>query len=607
MLDTFRNVRFIKTMMWIVAFSFIGLIVFEWGADFSGRSAGPIGNTLGIINGKEITYKNFQDMLREASLRPKDAGSADPDEGQLIRQTWNQLVTQILLKQQMDELNISVSDREVNYFNRVQPVEWVRNLEVFQTDAEFDPEKYTEFLNDPGTYSDPQRKQFVLGAESAARQSLRTRRLQERVASSVRITGAQVRQAFRDKHEKVRIAYVGVDARNIPDAQASPSDDEIQKYYTANADEFFQDAAVLAPYVTVPKMPTKEDTLGIRLELERILNEIRGGSEFEQHARNHSEDLGSAQNGGDLGFFRRGQMVEAFEDTAFSLQPGSVSDPFLTRFGWHILKVEEKRGVPDSAEVRARHILLRLRPGRNTLDSLRLAAEEFRDRAQVSGFEAAAREYGFTAASTGFISSGMPFPLLEGRGSALVNAFLEATSGEISPVYETEEGIYVFALETKRDAGPRPQEEVASQIYGKLQTEKKVELAGQKLSAFLQDVKQGKSLKEVADEHGFIYVETQTFSRNDFVPDIGKRNAFVGAAFNLQEGEVSGLVTTSRGAYIIQLLEQTPVDDSEFEAERLELARRLMTQQRNEVFAAWFTNLREQVEIVDNRHHWYNF
>ena len=96
MLDKLRNVRFIKAMMWIVAFAFIGLIVFEWGADFSGRSAGPIGNTLGIVSGEAITQQDFQNMLRDAYRRAKDSNGADPDEGQLIRQTWNQLVTQIL-------------------------------------------------------------------------------------------------------------------------------------------------------------------------------------------------------------------------------------------------------------------------------------------------------------------------------------------------------------------------------------------------------------------------------------------------------------------------------------------------------------------------------
>ena len=607
MLDKFRNVRFIKAMMWIVAAAFIGLIVFEWGADFTGRSTGPIGTTIGAVNGEEITHQHFQNLLREASRRARgdvDAG-ADLDEGLLIREIWNQLVTRILMRQQMDHLNITVSDVEVDHLNRVQPVAWVRDQEIFQTDGEFDSKKYAEFLNDPTTYSDPQRKQFVLGAESAARRSLRTRRLQEYVASSVRVTSAQIRQAFLDQHEKVRSAYVGIDARSIPDSLVSASNEEIRRYYDANRDRFFQDAAVMASYVTFPKIPTREDTLEIRSELDRILSEIRGGADFNPLARAHSEDPGSAQKGGDLGFFGRGQMVQAFEDTAFVLTPGTVSEPFLSPFGWHILKVEERKEEADGTEVRARHILLRIRPGRDTSDSLRLSAEAFRDRAQITGFDAAVAEYGFTASTTGFLTPGTPFPLLEGRASGLINAFLEASPGEISPIHETDDGIYLFSLIVKRDEGPRPLREVRSQVFRSVQSDKKVDIAKARLNAHLQDLKQGKSLKEIAEAHDLDYFETETFTRNDFVPNVGRKNAFIATAFQLQERGVSDVVTTSRGAYVIQSLERPPVDESEFNAEKSELGRRLMFKQGDEVFAVWFADLRDRAEIVDNRHHFY--
>ena len=83
-------------------------------------------------------------------------------------------------------------------------------------------------------------------------------------------------------------------------------------------------------------------------------------------------------------------MVKAFEDTAFTLAPGSMSMPFKTQFGWHVLKVDDRKGEGDSLQVKARHILLRVKPGRDTLDSLRILADDFMENARDSGFNTVA-------------------------------------------------------------------------------------------------------------------------------------------------------------------------------------------------------------------------
>jgi peptidyl-prolyl cis-trans isomerase C len=72
-----------------------------------------------------------------------------------------------------------------------------------------------------------------------------------------------------------------------------------------------------------------------------IYAQLQGGANFEQTANEQSNDTATAENGGDLGWFTRGQMVQQFEDVAFSLQPGQISTPFQTQYGWHIIKVYE--------------------------------------------------------------------------------------------------------------------------------------------------------------------------------------------------------------------------------------------------------------------------
>ena len=91
-----------------------------------------------------------------------------------------------------------------------------------------------------------------------------------------------------------------------------------------------------------------------RLKAQDILKRVRAGADFNALARQYSNDLGSSHNGGDLGWIGRGQMVKEFEDAAFALLPGQISDIVETQFGYHIIKVEERR----ADEVHARHILI---------------------------------------------------------------------------------------------------------------------------------------------------------------------------------------------------------------------------------------------------------
>lgn len=604
MLKNLRNVVLIKAMMWIVAISFVALMVFDWGA--GGMTCAGPGDTVGVINGQKISHQQFVEALRDASRQAKARNNAEPEESQLISQIWDQMVAQILYAQQIEAHEIAVSDAEVNFINRNQPVEWVQNQEVFQTDGNFDPEKYGRFLDDPGTYSSPERNQFVLSAEYAVRQAVLISKLQEMVAGGVRVTSAEVREAFLRQKEKVRVAYAAIEAYSIADSLVSVSDEQIQAYYSGHPDEFHREAAVNASFVAFEKKPSAADEADAEAEIRDLLAEVRAGGEFAALARSHSEDPGSAERGGDLGFFGRGRMVKPFEEAAFALEPGAISEPVRSQFGWHILKVEERKGEGDGLEVRARHILLKIRPGRDTLDSLRLESERFQERADEADFLTAVAEQGLQAKETGFITAGGYFPLLGNRTSGLVNSFLSASPGRVSPPYETEQGIYVFVLLARREAGPQPLDEVYNRIATRLKTTEKVNVASTRMAPLLEDVRSGRSLEDAAHSRDIRFAESKPFSRDDFVQGVGRRNAFTGAAFRLETGTISGVVATDRGAYVLQLLEKEPIDEVEFKAEVPKLVERLRAEKQNEVLAAWFSDLKEQAEIIDNRHLFYS-
>ncbi|MCL5269596.1 MAG: peptidylprolyl isomerase [bacterium] len=125
----------------------------------------------------------------------------------------------------------------------------------------------------------------------------------------------------------------------ITAAAGDPPDDEVKKYYEENIDRFTVPEMVRAAHIVKHPRPGWDEQK-VQEELQGILAEIRGKDNFEEMAAKHSE---CADNAGDLGYFPRGEMVQSFEDVVFVMQPGEVSDVFRTEFGWHIVKVKDRR------------------------------------------------------------------------------------------------------------------------------------------------------------------------------------------------------------------------------------------------------------------------
>ena len=122
------------------------------------------------------------------------------------------------------------------------------------------------------------------------------------------------------------------------------SDGDLKTYYDAHPDEMRKPEEVHASHILfkVPESATPESKAPIRKKADDTLAKVKAGEDFAKLARENSEDPGSAPNGGDLGFFRRGQMVGPFEDAAFALTIGQISGIVETQYGYHIIKVTEK-------------------------------------------------------------------------------------------------------------------------------------------------------------------------------------------------------------------------------------------------------------------------
>jgi peptidyl-prolyl cis-trans isomerase C len=126
----------------------------------------------------------------------------------------------------------------------------------------------------------------------------------------------------------------------------APSDAECREFYDKNPDKFKQDESVRASHILFRVDENADATTKKKVmdQAQSVLKAARSGADFAELAKKHSAD-GSAQQGGDLNFFTHGQMVPAFDQAAFALKPGEISDIVTTQFGYHIIKVTDHKAA----------------------------------------------------------------------------------------------------------------------------------------------------------------------------------------------------------------------------------------------------------------------
>ena len=595
-------------VLWFVIFAFIGLIVVEWGADYSGPSTNGASDAVGVINGETISLQQFQDALRRIARQVPQEQRAD--QALLVRQVWDYYVREIILTQEYERLGFEVTDGEIAFYTRNKPPQAVREFEVFQTDGAFDMDKYVQFIGNPANLSDPNNQALVLWIESTIERQLLDYRLQRMLRGTAQVSPNEAHQHFAEANEKVRLEYAFAPS-DAADGEIEVADEDLAAYYQEHVADYEHPDQVKLEYVRFPKEPSAADSLETKEEIERLRQEIEAGKDFAELAGVVSDDEGSVARGGDLGFFGRGQMVAPFEEAAFALAPGELSGPVQTRYGWHLIKVEERLEESGGEKVHARHILLRYQPSRTTEDSLRSRAEVFQEQAAAEGFAAALAASGTEATPTNFLQKSQAVPGISTNTTWLVNWFFEQEPGAVSQVLEDDLGLWVVHLVAKRPEGTVPLDELRDQLEPLVRTRKKAVRAAARLEAVRREVEAGTTLAQAAQNAGVELQTPEAFARTESVEGLGRANAVIGAAFRLQEGQLSEVIEVTeggkRGAYLLKLLEKTPVDEEQFAAQREQVIAQLQAQREQEAVQNWFAYLYETAEIEDNRHRFFTF
>ena len=612
MLQMMRNQKFIKTAMWIVIIAFVSWLGLELGYGGGPGGANP---EVGEVEGTPIKWVEYRRQVAQMRQYQRQQANMVSDEFDLDEQVWQQSVRRILVTQAIDRMGIVVTPGEVAEEMVASPPSGFERVPDFQDESgAFDPGKYRQFLS---TIS--QARWFQITGVSFAEYEgqvhfdLQVRKLNSHIQDGAWVTEARLRQAYADQNERAKVRVVAAPVSLVPDSLVEVPDGEVRAYYQSHLDEYSQRARAELTYVVIPKTPSKADSSRVLAEVTDIHSRLLRGEDFAELARQFSEDQVSAQEGGSLGTFGRGSMVSEFDSAAFAMSEGQISRPVHTQFGWHIVKVERRvRGETSNADsVEARHILVRdNEPGIETLDSLMALGEDLA--AAGAAFDARARERGLTPQTTDWFDREVvfPMPLVRRPMRRLVRWAFVGEIGAVASPSVLDDQIVVARLADRREAGPRPFDEVRDAIAATLRQGKRVDIAAEWLAPVAARVAAGQSLEQAVEGTDFDVIEVGPFTRSQYLPEVkaGSMDGFIGAAFSLTlPGQTTGLVKVDeRGAYIMTLVGRT-LDESGYEGQREGLRARFGRRQQQSVFADWDRYARENADIVDHRDRFYTY
>ncbi len=351
-----------------------------------------------------------------------------------------------------------------------------------------------------------------------------------------------------------------------------------------------------AAHILIHVPPGPDSTAAYKLA-DNILKQARSGADFAALAKQYSQDPGSAQLGGDLGWFGKGMMVKPFEDAAFKARVGQVVGPVRTQFGLHIIKVLGK----DSRELKIADIKMSIKVSQQTKDDLKQRAEDFIYLAKQDGFDKAANTADVNVNQTPAFTKGKIIPGL-GNYEDVVKWAFDGKLGDISEVMTLNQGYAVFMISEIKDASVTPFDQVAFQIKNLLTRKKQFDMAQTYANQLRQKLSPSDSLSKLPQfDSRLRYSVTGPFSPATFVPGVGRDFNFMAEAAKLNVGQISQAVKGNMGVFIIQLLSKTPFDTTAYKIQRMTMMQQLMQQEKSNVITNWLQGLKEKASIEDNR------
>ncbi|MCB1196055.1 peptidylprolyl isomerase [bacterium] len=578
---------------------------------------------IGEINGRKVSYKEYRSAYT-AALWEAYMSEQTPTPDELNDTTWNRLI----LLDEARKYNLITSDTEVA----------TRIHRIFQRNGKFDKVFYIEALRRNGISPE--------NYEREIRNAITIDKLRDIIVSGTKVTDVEIRDNFIQENEKITLSYIlfqfrdyyesidtndevliayfgeHEDAYKKPDEvntrfvyaaidQFLPSvtvnDNDALEYYDEHTSEYITEHKVHARHILfkVANDTPEDQVQKIRERAQAVFERAIAGEDFAALAQENSEGP-TAPNGGDLGFFAKGQMVKPFEDAAFSLTAGEIYPELVrTNFGFHIIKAEEIQEESQQTFEEAKTKILETLQREKASALAREQIEECYYKSEdLKTLVETAQSLQLPVQETGYFSQFYNIPIV-GNSREYHDQAFALDLFQIGDIVQTESGYYLLAPIEKR-TGALPEfssikERILRDYRRDTATTKALADAQKALDAITAAQKNApdKSFAQCAEEAGYTVVTSTGFPRNNPDPNLGYAEKLTQELFSLKVNEMSRPLETSSGIMIATPLSFELPDEQTYETKYPELKQQLAYQKKFMIFQEWFEIVKRNAQLID--------
>jgi len=576
--------------------------------------------TVAKVGDESVTVQDIRqqlDQIRRNNQVPTQL------EGFYAQQILQSLVFQKEIEYEAKRLGITVSDQErADRIRQFLPT-------AFNGNAFVGMDQYSAQVQERFQLTVPVFEELI-------RQGLLEEKFRKLVTDGISLGPNELEEGFRYKSEKVKLDYTLIKPEEL-EAKITPTDTELRDAYEKSKSRYqvperrsvryglvdlnqlrqstqISDDMLKVQYqqniqqyqlpnqvhvqhilfMTVQK--TDAEVEETKKKAEEVLKEAKKGAKFDELAKKYSEDPGSKDKGGDLGWIRQGQTVPEFEKTAFGLAPGQISDLVKTQYGFHIIKVLEKETAHtkpfEEVKESLRTPLQLSQADRQATETADHLSRDIRKSSKVS-LDELAQQYHLVRGETRPVSA--TDPLIElGNSQEVKEAIFRLRPGELSLPLKTDRGYVVLLLKEDLPAHQGTLEEVRERVITDLKREKAAQMAKSKADELVRRVKAGEKFDAAAKALGLDPKTSDSLARSGSVPGVASGKQ-LSQAFQLKPGDVGAPLSLGQNWMVYDVAEKTEANPADFEGQKKQLTEELLQSKREVAYQAFKTALGERL------------
>jgi peptidyl-prolyl cis-trans isomerase D len=612
--------RWVKVTMWVLLVLISVSMVITLVPGLVGGSTTNSPDTVASVGGQDISLLEVQ---RHLNMVLHGQNPPEMLKGLYAKQVLDQMIFSRALDLEAQRLGISVTPQEES--DRIKQL-----LPSAFEGGGFAKDRYVAEVQNRLGMSVPEFENFL-------RDDMLMEKFRRLVTASVSVSPSEIENEFRRRNEKVQIEYALVKPAELA-SSIHPTDADLSAYYSKNAGRYQVPEKRSARYALLDLAKLRESatvndealrayynahldqykvenrahvehilfkTIGktdaeiaeIRQKAEDVLKKAKSGANFEDLAKKYSEDDATKPKGGDLGWIVEKQTVPEFEQAAFTVPKGSVSDLVKTQYGFHIIKVldRETAHTKPFEEVRASIVPLltdqKLSADANNISTQMAAAVRQSNRQSLDDL---ARKFNLKLGETQPASVTDPVGDL-GNTPELHQALFQLRSGELSQPFQLPQG---YVILTPKDIQPAHQgtlAEVHDKVLADYQQEKSIELAKTKADELAKRVQSGEAFDQAAKALGITVVTPAPFARNGSVQDVGSAKVLE-AAFGMPVGQSSPAAQVGGNWLVYRIVSHQPVNPEDLAAQSTQIKEQLTQAKQAAAFDAFRTALEDRLK-----------